>query len=236
MKKLQIRFLKSGLIEVPVEHIPLEIVNMSSEEQTTWADLYLSNLTDQQIVEAMKDIKNPGESSSYESLTTEAIQDPDLFDTPHESIYSTTAWNAFIDPDYGKNIIHENQNMAHFLSLMGFSQDNITSIATGSHTNVVSSPGLIDSYEYFVEKEVNAILSGTPYTACVIETSELYESDNDNDPYEGMPMYEASIVDDDENDVDEFVTGRYCELSSVREELIEFAKKVAKDYDDGKRS
>jgi len=228
---LQIRFLKPGLIEVPAVHVPQEILKMTSEEQAAWADLYLSHLSDEQIIEAMADFADK-KDGFFDSTTVEAIQDPDMFDTPHESFYSTTAWDAFVDPDYGNNIVHENQNMAHFLSLMGFSQENINLIANGSHSLITSSSGLADLYMDSIKKEVDATLAGTPYTAYITETSELYEPDNDNDPYEGMPMYEAFIEDGQEIQVSE-TTGRYCELSSVREELVAFAKEIAQKFDEG---
>lgn len=231
MKNLQIRFLKPGLIEVPSVHVPQEIMNMTSEEQAAWADLYLSHLTDEQITEAMADFADR-KDGFFDTTTVEAIQDPEKFDTADESIYSTTAWDAFIDPEFGENIIYKNDQMDKFLSLMGFSQDNITSITNGSFDQVMGSSGLSDSYMHSIEREVDNILCGTPYSACIIETSELYESDKENDPFEGMPMYEAFIEDDQEIQVSE-TTGRYCELSSVREELLKFAVEIAKDYENG---
>lgn len=83
--------------------------------------------------------------------------------------------------------------------------------------------------ETSIEEEINKILSGTSLKACFIETSEMYESD---DLYDCLCMYEAYIEDENEVQVSE-TTGRYCDMSSVRDELIGFAEdyvNLAKQY------
>lgn len=81
--------------------------------------------------------------------------------------------------------------------------------------------------------EVNTLLEGSGLTVSVYETSEIYGKDdmghknedaNTEDPYFGMPMYEANLQDKNEDVVEDTTTGRYCDLFSVREEIIAFAK------------
>lgn len=78
--------------------------------------------------------------------------------------------------------------------------------------------------EKSIEEEINKLLVGTDLKARVIETSEMYESD---DLYDTLCMYEAYIEDENEDQVSE-TTGRYCDMSSVRDELIGFVKDVVK--------
>lgn len=72
--------------------------------------------------------------------------------------------------------------------------------------------------EYF-----NKILEGTGYTACFVETSELYGEDDDkvdkDGPYYMMPIYEAHIEDENEDELDGSLTGRYCDALEVMLEL-----------------
>jgi hypothetical protein len=44
-----------------------------------------------------------------------------------------------------------------------------------------------------------------------------------------MPMYEAYIQDTNEDAVSK-TTGRYCELASVRDELLAFAEDILQRY------
>lgn len=69
----------------------------------------------------------------------------------------------------------------------------------------------------------NKILKDSGYTACFVETSEFYGEDDEevseDDPYYMMPMYEAHIEDENEDELDDSWTGRYCDTSSVAEDL-----------------
>jgi len=83
-----------------------------------------------------------------------------------------------------------------------------------------------------VEESINNILKKVELTACVIETSELYEADTynpDDMKYQDLPMYEANIEDEYGETVSE-TTGRYCDLSSVKDELEAFAVDLSKNY------
>lgn len=76
-----------------------------------------------------------------------------------------------------------------------------------------------NAYNLYFEK----MLEGTGYTACFVETTELYGEDDPNidedDPYYMEPMYEAHIEDENENELDDSWTGRYCEHKDVAAEL-----------------
>lgn len=89
--------------------------------------------------------------------------------------------------------------------------------------NCLNCPLSNHSVEDVYNKYFNKMLEGTGYTACFVETSELYGEDDDevdeDDPYYMMPMYEAHIEDENEDEIDDSWTGRYCDASSVAEEL-----------------
>ena len=128
---LAIRFLREGF--VPVEKKPEGFETMTTKEKVAWAQTVLEEKTDQELFSAMADFKDTDTNGYFDNtLSVEAIQDPSKFDTANESIYSTTAWDAFIDLEYEKNIITENQNFAHFIAELGFSDDDISHIRSGS--------------------------------------------------------------------------------------------------------
>ncbi|MFA7084741.1 MAG: hypothetical protein WC141_09420 [Arcobacteraceae bacterium] len=88
------------------------------------------------------------------------------------------------------------------------------------------------SVEDVYNKHFNKMLEGTGYTACFVETSELYGEDDEevdeNNPYYMMPMYEAHIEDGGEEEVENTWTGRYCDASSVATELDFFVREIVK--------
>lgn len=125
---LQIRFLKPGL--VPVEKIPEGFDSMSPNEKAVWADNYLSELDDQTIIEAMADFANPKQNGYFDEVTTEAIQDPNKFDTDEESIYSTTLWGAFSDPVPEENSLErlKTLDIAYTKALENFRKEHGTKL------------------------------------------------------------------------------------------------------------
>lgn len=130
-QKLQIRFLKAGLIPVPESDIP-NLDSMSPDEQSLWATEYLNVQSDESIVQAMHDfVKTHGAFEAFDEITAEAIQDPDKFDTADESIYSTPLWDMFCDPEYAENTLYENAQMGKYLEELGFSQEDISTISGG---------------------------------------------------------------------------------------------------------
>jgi len=86
------------------------------------------------------------------------------------------------------------------------------------------------SVEDVYNKHFNKMLEGTEYTACFVETSELYGEDDEDisedDPYYMMPMYEAHIEDGNEEELGDTWTGRYCDVTSVAEELEAFISEL----------
>lgn len=92
--------------------------------------------------------------------------------------------------------------------------------------NCLNCPLSSYNIEEVYNKYFNKMLKGTEYTACFIETSELYGEDDDevdkNDSYYMMPMYEAHLEDENEDELNDALTGRYCEAASVAEELESF--------------
>lgn len=74
----------------------------------------------------------------------------------------------------------------------------------------------------FYESKFNFLLGDTPYEVVIVETSEEYEADEDeeNEKYDGLPMFEAFIQDSETGDeVDDTITGRYCLIANVIDEL-----------------
>lgn len=84
-----------------------------------------------------------------------------------------------------------------------------------------------DAYNEFMIKKHTAIfneqLKHLGLNVDIFETSELYgQGDEDIDetnPYYDLPMYEARIEDENEEEIDDTCTGRFCDISSVVEEL-----------------
>jgi len=77
-------------------------------------------------------------------------------------------------------------------------------------------------------KNANEILKSTEIRAVITETSELYGENGDvdeDDPYYMQPMYEGYLEDiENEEEIDDTRTGRYCSLESVSDELEGFAQ------------
>jgi len=226
MKKLHIRFLRQGLIALTKEQLPVGFVEMSKEKQNEWAFKHLFNLKDDELLNAMADFEYPSKDGYFVSTPdVEALQNEEF-----ETLYSTVAWDAFTDPEYGNNILSENKNMGNFLSILGFSHDDISNIANGSFSEVDS---IQDIFMEKITKEIDTLLAGTAYSACLYQTSEFFDSTDDeseeNNPFNDMPMYEAYIQDTNEDAVSK-TTGRYCELASVRDELLAFAEDILQRY------
>jgi len=223
MKKLHIRFLRQGLITLTEEQLPVGFVEMSKEKQNELAFNHLFNLKDYELLNAMADFEYPVKNGYFDSTPdVEALQNEEF-----ETLYSTVAWNAFTDPEYGENIISENKNMGNFLSILGFSHDDVNSIANGSFSELKEISSIQDIFMEKITNEIDTLLAGTPYSACFYQTSEFFDSTDDeseeNTPFNGMPMYEAYIQDKNEDAVSK-ITGRYCELTSVRDELLAFTE------------
>lgn len=69
-----------------------------------------------------------------------------------------------------------------------------------------------------IEKEANELLEGTGLKAIVNSTEECYDSD---DMYCDLEMFEAYLVYEKEDEsLDDTTTGRYCDLGSVRDEIL----------------
>jgi hypothetical protein len=64
----------------------------------------------------------------------------------------------------------------------------------------------------------------------IFQTSEFYGEDeeeiDEEDPYFKMPMYEAYIIDSDEEEIENTTTGRYCDISSVIDEIKGFVDEL----------
>lgn len=64
------------------------------------------------------------------------------------------------------------------------------------------------------------------------ETQDLYFEDEEDEDEEGRAMYEASITDlQDEDVVRDFetITGRYCDIDSVIEEITQIIVQIEKE-------
>ncbi|MGJ0495105.1 hypothetical protein [Aliarcobacter cryaerophilus] len=75
----------------------------------------------------------------------------------------------------------------------------------------------------FCESYLNYhLLNDTHYIVEIYETDDVYEDEDDEESsYEGKPMYEGKLIHKDtEEELDDSLTGRYCEISSVFEELL----------------
>jgi hypothetical protein len=222
------------LITITEEQLPAGFVEMSKEKQNEWAFNHLFNLKDDELLNAMADFEYPSKDGYFDSTPdVEALQNEEF-----ETLYSTVAWDAFTDPEYGNNILSENKNMGNFLSILGFSHDDISNIANGSFSEVKEVDSIQDIFMEKITKEIDTLLAGTPYSACFYQTSEFFDSTDDeseeNTPFNDMPMYEAYIQDTNEDAVSK-TTGRYCELASVRDELLAFAEDILQQHKEGTR-
>lgn len=63
-------------------------------------------------------------------------------------------------------------------------------------------------------------LDGTGFKVIVSESSESYENEEENDPYDGLPMFYAYVCSTkDETCIDDTITGYYCNVDSVVSEI-----------------
>ena len=99
-------------------------------------------------------------------------------------------------------------------------------IPTLDPSNTVTvSPSLYYKDDYnnhaidFYTLKFNTLLKESKHEVTIFETSEFYESEEEDDEYEGLPMFEAFIQDENEDALDDSTTGRYCSLSCVIEEI-----------------
>ena len=53
-----------------------------------------------------------------------------------------------------------------------------------------------------------------------------------NDPYIGLSMYEACIIDSNNEDVEDTTTGRYCEIDSVLEEIDSSVAEILQNFNE----
>jgi len=138
-KHLAIRFLKSGFFPVQSTDIP-DIESMTPEKLSLWATGYLGEQTDEMIYAAMHDFKTSvahGKTHTFfDEITAEAVQNPKKFDTAEENIYASSLWDFYTDPEYAENIVYENKQMGQYLENLGFTQDNVTSIASGAPSSI----------------------------------------------------------------------------------------------------
>ena len=72
-------------------------------------------------------------------------------------------------------------------------------------------------------EEANNILKDTSINAVIIQTDEYFTDCDEDDKYYGEPMYEGYLEDEFEEELNNTITGRYCDIGSVREELEGYA-------------
>ena len=72
------------------------------------------------------------------------------------------------------------------------------------------------------ERYLNKLIKDKKYSVEIYQTDDVYEDEDDEESsYEGKPMYEGKLIHKDtEEELDDSLTGRYCEISSVFEELL----------------
>jgi hypothetical protein len=84
----------------------------------------------------------------------------------------------------------------------------------------------LDSYLNKCEDYLNNLLKGTSYKATIWETNNLYEDyeDHPESEYNGRPLFQGKVIldDEDETEIDDSLTGGYCEIFAVLEELDSF--------------
>ncbi|UXC30465.1 hypothetical protein N3114_05460 [Aliarcobacter butzleri] len=70
------------------------------------------------------------------------------------------------------------------------------------------------------ERYLNKLIKDTQYIVEIYQTDDVYEDDEESF-YHGRAMYEGKIKHKDtEEELDDSLTGRYCEISSVFEDLL----------------
>ena len=71
------------------------------------------------------------------------------------------------------------------------------------------------------ERYLNKLIKNTQYIVEIYQTDDVYEDDDEESSYDGKPMYEGKLVHKDtEEELEDSLTGRYCEISSVFEDLL----------------
>jgi len=83
---------------------------------------------------------------------------------------------------------------------------------------------IVNNYKVIMNEErLNRMLSGTNCKVSIFQTEDYYgEGDEDiseDHNYYGLPMFEAYIMDGDENPIEDTTTGRFCCIDSVSDEL-----------------
>ena len=77
----------------------------------------------------------------------------------------------------------------------------------------------------FCESYLNYhLLNDTQYIVEIYETDDVYEDEDDEESsYDGKPMYEGKLINKNtEEELENSTSGRYCEISSVFEELLDY--------------
>jgi len=91
-------------------------------------------------------------------------------------------------------------------------------MSTNEQENIIIEPEEL-------EEKINKTLEGTGLQVSIYETMDLYgvdgsDEENENDPYYGKPMYEAIMINAEGNTIDDTVTGRYCDVGTVANEIM----------------
>jgi hypothetical protein len=126
MKTLNIRYIKSGSINID---IPKEIIAKGEEEILSYCENKMKYISDEILADGLKDLDD-----SVFDETPEIEQIADV-ENDYKELYSTTVWDMYSDPEYAKNILAENKNMANYLSKLGLTQEYLSNICYGSVKN-----------------------------------------------------------------------------------------------------
>lgn len=102
-------------------------------------------------------------------------------------------------------------------------------------TSVLDLEDEYDSFSLATEAEeyLNSLLKETEYEVEIYETDDSYEDEDDEvSSYAGKTMYEGKLIHKDTKDeLEDSISGRYCEISSVFEELLDFVDSINKKYE-----
>lgn len=72
------------------------------------------------------------------------------------------------------------------------------------------------------ERYLNKLIKDTKYSVEIYQTDDVYEDDEESF-YHDRAMYEGKLIyKDTEEELEDSLTGRYCEISSVFEELVDY--------------
>ncbi len=141
MKTVNVRYLKSGSINIKV---PKEL---NSEETIKMVDSKFNWTSDKVLLDGLIDYDNKSDSFYGddeffdETLDVECILD---VANDYKELFSTITWNMYLDPEYASNILQENKNMAHYLSSLSFTAEEINNICYGKYRTEESLKGLIE--------------------------------------------------------------------------------------------